>query len=138
MLDLPCGRSWGLMNDSAARGILMGDTEPADLLPHYRGWIGHKDAELQMLEAHMLQHIGWRWTEYAQHGEILERNAEGRGVRVRITGTHPNLDSICFEGEIHWGEEFSTIASCNATPVTYIRKNLVNPRPHREHVLSAD
>lgn len=138
MLDLPSGRSWGLVDDAAARGILLGDGDPADLVPHYRGWVGHKAPELQMLEAHIFTHIGWSWTEYAQHGEILERDSEGRGVHVRITGTHPTRESVCFEGEIHWGDEFSTIASCNAEPVTYIRKNLVNPKLMSETALSAD
>lgn len=126
MIDLPSGRVWGLVDDTAARGILLGDTEPTALITHYRGWVGHKAAELQMLESHILEHLGWRWSEYAQQGEILERDAEGRGVHVRITGTHPTLDPVCFEGDIHWGEEFSTIASCNAQPVNYVRKNLAN------------
>lgn len=138
MLDLPSGRSWGLVDDAAARGILLGDSDPATLLPHYRGWVGHGSPELQMLEAHLLEHVGWSWTEYRQHGEILERDREGRGVRVRITGTHPNHPTVCFEGVIEWGEEFMTIASCNATPVTYVRKNLVNVEPHLEPALSAD
>ena len=126
MLDLPSGRSWGLVDDSAARGILLGDVAPAALLPHYRGWAGHTSPELQMLEAHILETIGWRWIGYAQHGEILERDAEGRGVRVRITGTHLEHDAICFDADIHWGEEFTTIASCNAKPVIYTRKLLTN------------
>ena len=126
MIDLPSGRVWGLVDDAAARGILLGDSEPEALIPHYRGWVGHKNAELQMLEAHILEHIGWSWTEYAQHGEVLAHDAEGRGVHVRITGTHPTRETVCFEGEIHWGDEFSTIASCNAEPVTYIRKSIAN------------
>lgn len=126
MIDLPSGRVWGLVDDAAARGILLNDSEPDSLIPHYRGWVGHKVAELQMLEAHILQHIGWSWTEYAQHGEVLEHDADGRGVRIRITGTHPTLAEVCFEGDIHWGDEFTTIASCNAQPVTYVRKNLAN------------
>lgn len=128
MLDLPSGRSWGLVDENAARGILLSDVETSTLLPHYRGWIGHKDAEVQMLESHALQQCGWAWCEYQQHGEVLERDAEGRGVRVRLTGNHPNREPVTFEGEIDWGEEFSTIASCNATPVTYVRKALVNVR----------
>lgn len=126
MIDLPSGRVYGLVDEPAARGILLGDSEPEALIPHYRGWIGHKGPELQMLESHILERIGWSWAEYAQHGEVLERDDEGRGVRVRITGTHPTLEPICFEGEIHWGDEFSTIASCNAEPVTYVRKSLAN------------
>lgn len=126
MIDLPSGRVYGLVDDAAARGILLGDSTPEALIPHYRGWIGHKAPELQMLEAHILEHIGWSWTEYTQQGEVLESDTEGRGVRVRITGTHPSLEPVCFEGDIHWGDEFSTIASCNAQPVTYIRKNLAN------------
>lgn len=126
MIDLPSGRVYGLVDDAAARGILLGDSAPEALIPHYRGWVGHKAPELQMLEAHILEHIGWSWTEYAQQGEVLERDEKGRGVRVRITGTHPSLEPVCFEGDIHWGDEFSTIASCNAQPVTYIRKNLAN------------
>ncbi len=128
MIDFPSGRAWGLVDESAAREILMGDSGPEALMPHYRGWVGHTSPELQMLEAHILTHIGWSWTEYAQHGEVLESDTEGRAVRVRITGTHPTRPEVCFEGDIHWGEEFSTIASCNAEPVTYVRKNLANAR----------
>lgn len=138
MIDLPSGRVWGLVDDEAARGILLGDSDPAALVPHYRGWVGHKQAELQMLEAHLLEHFGWSWTEYSQQGEVLERDDEGRAVRVRITGSHPTLEPVCFEGEIQWGDEFSTIASCNATPVTYIRKNLMNPRAAQPVALGAD
>src|SRR5699024_3413934 len=108
MIDFPSGRAWGLVDEPAAREILVGDAEPAALIPHYRGWVGHQDPELQMLEAHILEHIGWSWTEFAQHGGILERDDEGRGVRVRITGTHPTRDEVCFEGDIHWADEFST------------------------------
>lgn len=126
MIDLPSGRVYGLVDDEAARSILLGDCEPNALIPHYRGWVGHKGPELQMLEAHILERIGWSWTEYAQQGGILERDEEGRGMRVRITGIHPERENVCFEGEIHWGDEFSTIASCNAEPVTYVRKNLAN------------
>lgn len=128
MLDLPSGRVWGLVDETAARGILLGDSDPGSLIPNYRGWVGYKDAELQIMEAHILEHIGWDWTEYHQHGEILERDAEGRGVRVRITGTHPDRPTVAFEGDIEWGEEFTTIASCNAKPVSYVRKYLANTK----------
>ena len=46
-------------------------------------------------------------------------------MTVEIVGTHPHLPTVTFRGEIEWGEEFSTFASCNAAPVTYQRKRLV-------------
>lgn len=128
LLDLPSGRSWGLVDDSAARGILLGDSNPAELLPHYRGWAGLNAPELQMLEARILEQIGWDWSDYQRQGEILETDEQGRGVRVRLTGTHPHRGSIAFQADIHWGEAFTTIASCNAKPVTYVRKHLANMR----------
>ena len=126
--DLPDGRVWGLLDEDTARNVLLGGVEPAKLIPHYRGFVGQKGPELQMLEAHILETIGWRWIEFAQTGEVLARDEQGRGTHVRITGTHPDGDSLCFEGDISWGEEFTTIASCNAEPVTYVRKHLENTR----------
>lgn len=128
MLDLPSGRSWGLLDDDAALGILRGNIEPRDVAGHYRGWVGFKHSEIQLLESAILQELGWIWTEYTKLADVVECDKEGRGVRVRISGTHPTLEEIHFEGEIEWGETFSTIASCNATPVEYVRKRLLQVR----------
>lgn len=128
MIDFPSGRSWGLVDDSAARTIMLRDADLSTLLPHYRGWIGHKDAEVQMLEAQALTQIGWEWNDWQQTGRVVERDSEGRGVVVELTGTHPAHGTVTFLGEIEWGEQFGTIASCNADPVTYVRKKLVNLR----------
>lgn len=126
MIDLPAGRSWGLVDESAAKAIMFQSGDVAELLPHIRGSVIHKAAELQMLEAEVFARIGWSWLEWQQSGEVLERDEAGRGVTVELTGTHPEQKEITFRAEIEWGEEFSTIASCNAEPVQYVRKRLLN------------
>lgn len=138
MLDLPSGRVWGLVDEPAARTILLKDADASTLLPHYRGWVGYKDVELQMLEGEILCNLGWAWNEYQQTGRVLERDEEGRGVKVEIIGTHPTLDSITYTAEIDWGEQFTTIASCNAEPVTYVRKHLKNVLQSSPEFAAAD
>lgn len=126
MIDFPTGRSWGFVNKSVAGAILSQSTHPSDLRGNYRGWVGHRDDALQLLEGEILAHVGWEWNAYAQAGAVLEHDEQGRGTVVEITGTHPEGQTLTFRGEVKWGEEFSTIASCNAEPVTYIRKRLTN------------
>lgn len=126
MIDFSCGRSFGLVDEAAAKAILLQDTDIDELLPHYRGSVIHKDAELQMLEAEIFRRTGWSWNEWQQSARVLNRDAQGRGVKVEITGTHPEHGEITYRAEIAWGEEFTTIASCNAEPVRYIRKSLAN------------
>lgn len=126
MIDYSCGRSWGLVDDSAAKAILHRDADAATIMSHYRGWIGHKDAEVQLLEATAFAEVGWSWVEWQQSGKVLERDSEGRGVVVEIIATHPVHGEIRVSGKIAWGESFVTIASCNAEPVEYTRKVLTN------------
>ncbi len=125
LIDFPTGRSWGFVDESIAATLLNQSDHPAALQDHYRGWVGHRDAALQLLEGQALASIGWQWNEYSQTGMILTWDEQGRGVDIEIVATHPHLPAITFRGEVEWGEEFTTFASCNAAPVTYQRKKLV-------------
>jgi hypothetical protein len=124
LVDFPSGRCWAFVDETVAESILTRSESPELLKDHYRGWVGHKDAALQMLEGEALARFGWQWTRYAQRGTVVSRDGEGRGREVEIIATHPHLPEITVRGEIEWGEEFTTIASCNAAPVTYMRKSL--------------
>ena len=126
MIDLPAGRSWGLVDEAAAQTIMFQSGDVAELVPHIRGSVIHKAAEVQMLEAELFARIGWSWLEWHQTGRVLEHDEAGRGVAVELTGTHPEHGEITFRADIEWGQEFTTIASCNAEPVQYVRKRLLN------------
>ena len=125
LIDYPSGRSWGFVDAAVAESIFSHTAPPEALQAHYRGWVGHRDVALQLLEGQALASIGWQWNEYRQTGSVLAHDEQGRGVEVEIVATHPQLPAINFRGEIEWGEEFTTFASCNAAPVTYQRKTLV-------------
>ena len=125
LIDYPTGRNWGFVDASIAESIFNQSVHPQTLQSHYRGWVGHRDPGLQMLEAEALASLGWQWNDYRQTGTILTRDEQGRGVQVEIEATHPHLPGVTFRGEVEWGEEFTTFASCNAAPVVYQRKQLV-------------
>lgn len=124
MIDFPTGRCWGFVDEFAAEAILHQRATPAELRRNYRGWVGHTETALQLIEGEILAAIGWKWNEYAQTGTVTSRDEQGRGTAVEIVGTHPTLTTLAFRAEIEWGEEFNTIASCNAAPVTYVRKRV--------------
>jgi hypothetical protein len=124
LIDFPSGRCWAFVDETIAETVLTQSEDPESLKDHYRGWVGHKDAALQLLEGEALARFGWNWGQYAQYGSLVSRDPEGRGTEVEIIATHPDLPAITVRGEIEWGEEFSTIASCYAAPVTYTRKSL--------------
>ena len=126
MIDFPTGRSWGFVDKRAAGAILLQSSQPAELRENYRGWVGHKDAALQLLEGEILAHVGWTWNEYSQSAHVITRDGEGRATQVEISATHPERPPLQFRGDIEWGEEFTTFASCNAAPVTYVRKRITN------------
>lgn len=124
LIDYPGGRCWGFVDEGIAEAILTGEQSPESLKEHYRGWVGNKDAALQMLEGEALARFGWQWGHYAKHGTVIERDTEGRSTVVEIVATQAGSPLITVRGEIEWGDEFSTVASCNAAPVTYTRKSL--------------
>lgn len=125
LTDYPSGRCWAFVNEEIAGAILTEGMLPEGLLENYRGWVGHREQALQMLEAEAFVHYGWQWAEFSQHGRILERDDEDRGIVAEIVATHPTLPTVKVTGRVEYGEEYSTFASCNAAPVTYQRRSLV-------------
>ncbi len=124
LIDFPSGHCWGFVDETIAETILTRSGDPESLREHYRGWVGHKDPALQLLEGEALARFGWEWSQYAQQDTVIRRDSEGRGLEAEIIATHPSLPARTVRGDITWGEEFTTIASCNAAPVTCQRKSL--------------
>ncbi|MCC6790068.1 MAG: hypothetical protein IT336_00190 [Thermomicrobiales bacterium] len=109
VLDFPEGRYWGFLRSTVLPGLIHHNGDSADLRDCYRGWAGYLEPEAQTLEREALIREGWRWTQWPQQLEILERDGDGLPLVMRITAFPPDGPAIAYEGRIETDREIETL-----------------------------
>lgn len=109
VLDLPEGRYWGFLSDDTANELVFRQNGPESLRACYRGWAGYEAPEAQLLEREAFVHEGWQWTEWPQQCDVLQRDADGKPVRLRITAHPDAVSTRTYEGRIEAVGEVETM-----------------------------
>ncbi|MBW4516999.1 MAG: sucrase ferredoxin [Timaviella obliquedivisa GSE-PSE-MK23-08B] len=128
LIDLPEGRYYGRLNQSALRSILMrsGDLQSLNLV--YRGW-SILPQWLQPLENELIQHHGWQWFDYKISHRLLKKSANGE-IQAELWVEQP--DGLLYHYEVEMIRDLEkTIclkSSCDSNqalePVIYRVKSL--------------
>ncbi|CAN5675933.1 hypothetical protein BH09CHL1_BH09CHL1_01610 [soil metagenome] len=124
MFDFPEGRSWGFLDAPTAEMILTRDSDVARLRHHYRGWTGHSDPALQLLERELFVREGWPWLENRQDGHVIERDENGEVLSVAITAYRPVGSAIEYRASFERGDDIVTMGSCNGETLTVPRRRI--------------
>jgi hypothetical protein len=124
MFDFPEGRSWGFLDDSTAEMILTRDPNVARLRHHYRGWTGHSDPALQLLERELFVREGWGWLENRQEGRVVERDENGDTLAVSLTAYRPDGSATEYLAFLERGEDIVTMGACNGETMTIPRRRI--------------
>lgn len=124
MFDFPEGRSWGFLDAATATEILFRGPDVARLRHHYRGWTGHSDPAVQLLERELFVREGWTWLENRQEGRVVKRDENGDALSVALTAYRPDGSVIEYHASFERGDDIVTMGACNGATMTIPRRRI--------------
>ncbi|MGH2548451.1 MAG: sucrase ferredoxin [Thermomicrobiales bacterium] len=124
MFDFPEGRSWGFLDASTAESILTRGCDVERLRHHYRGWTGHSDPAVQLLERELFVREGWAWLENRQDGRMLERDENGDALSVELIAYRPDGSAIEYRASFERGDNIVTMGACNGETMIIPRRRI--------------
>jgi hypothetical protein len=89
LIDLPEGRYYGRLNQSALRSILTRSGDLQSLGSVYRGW-SILPQWLQPLERELIQYYGWQWFDYKISYRLLKKSANGHEIQAALWVEQPD------------------------------------------------
>lgn len=98
-IDLPSGRWYGRLDESAFTSILTCTGDLDCLNRVYRGW-GFLPNVAQVLEQELFLKYGWDWLNYQVNCRIIEQSAVGDFYRVEINFITPEQQQGCYRAEV--------------------------------------
>jgi hypothetical protein len=84
VLDLPEGRYWGFLTDTALEQIVRRTGPVESILPHYRGWAGLDSVWAQIAEGEAFRRESWDWIDYQKRSTTFDVDADEQKAAVRI------------------------------------------------------